>query len=79
MFSNEAKKVLAAIDEVDAVLDRIAVLPLHALTTQQKLALLAQLEALGLVLPAAVMKAAGVQRHDGLASESAIVRECAAS
>ncbi|HYB35355.1 MAG TPA: hypothetical protein VEF72_05960 [Mycobacterium sp.] len=79
MISNEAKKALAAIDDLDALLNRIAALPLHALTTQQKLALLAQLEALGLVLPAAVMKAAGVQRHDGLASESAIVRECAAS
>ncbi len=78
MISNEAKKALAAIDDLDAALDRVAALPLHALTTQQKLALLAQLEAPGLVLSAAI-KAAGVQRRDGPATGSARVRGCEAS
>jgi hypothetical protein len=51
MISNEAKKALAAINALDAALDRIAALPLHTLTTQEKLALFAQLEALRLALP----------------------------
>jgi hypothetical protein len=79
MISNEAKKALAAIDDLDAALDRVAALPLHALSTHRKLALLAQLEALGRVLSAAMIKAAGVQRRDGPATGSARVRGCEAS
>jgi hypothetical protein len=52
MVSTEPEKVLVAIDKLDAALDRVAALPLHMLTTQEKLALLARLEALRLVLPA---------------------------
>ncbi|MBS4727820.1 hypothetical protein MSM1_05485 [Mycobacterium sp. SM1] len=79
MVTNEAKNALAAIGDLDAVLDRIAMLPLPALTTRQKSALLAQLEAVRLVLSAVMISAAGVPCRDRHASESARVRKCAAS
>jgi hypothetical protein len=79
MVTNEASKALAAIEDLDAVLDRIAALPLHALTTRQKSALLTQLEAVRLMLSAMMISAVGVPCHDRLANESARVRKCVAS
>jgi hypothetical protein len=50
MISNEAKKAHRALDKVDAALDRIAALPLHELTLEERLMLWAQLEILRLAL-----------------------------
>ncbi|MDI3312982.1 MAG: hypothetical protein QJR12_01470 [Mycobacterium sp.] len=79
MTTNEAKKAPAAIDDLDAVLDRIAVLPLHALTTRQKSVLLTQLEAVRLMLSAMMISTSGARGNDRPASESGQVRNCVAS
>lgn len=58
MMSKEAKKVYAAFDKLDAALDRIAEIPPHELTFEERLALWAQLERLRLGLVKAAYRAA---------------------
>jgi hypothetical protein len=50
MVSIREKKIQAAFDKLDTVLDRIAEIPAHELTFAEKLALWAQLEMLRLAL-----------------------------
>jgi hypothetical protein len=50
MMSEEAKKVFAAFDRLDAALDRIAEIPPDELTLEDRLRLWAQLERLRLAL-----------------------------
>jgi hypothetical protein len=50
MVSEEAKRVHAVLDQVDVALDRVAALPAHELTFEEKLTLWAQLEMLRLTL-----------------------------
>jgi hypothetical protein len=54
MVSIGAKKVHAALDKLDMALDRIAALPPHGLTFEERLTLWAQLEMLRLALDKAV-------------------------
>jgi hypothetical protein len=50
MASIREQKIHAALDEIDATLDRIAEIPSHKLTFEEKLALWAELETLRLAL-----------------------------
>jgi hypothetical protein len=50
MVSIREKKVRAAFDKLDATLDRIAEIPSHELTFEERLTLWAQLERLRLAL-----------------------------
>jgi hypothetical protein len=50
MVSVAAKKFHAVLDQVDVALDRVAALPAHELTFEEKLTLWAQLEMLRLAL-----------------------------
>jgi hypothetical protein len=56
MVSKEAKNAHAVLDDVDVALDRIAALPLHELTLEEKLTLWAQLEMLRLALADAAQR-----------------------
>jgi hypothetical protein len=57
MMSREAKKVYAVFDKLDAALDRIAEIPPHELTLEDRLRLWAQLEMLRLTLARAAYRA----------------------
>jgi hypothetical protein len=57
MVSKEAKKVNAVFDKLDAALDRIAEIPPHQLTLEDRLRLWAQLEMLRLTLAKAAHRA----------------------
>jgi hypothetical protein len=54
MVSIGAKKVHAALDKLDLALDRIAAIPPHELTFEERLTLWAQLETLRMALDKAV-------------------------
>jgi hypothetical protein len=54
MVSMGEKKIHAAFDKLDLALDRIAAIPPHELTFEQRLTLWAQLEMLRLALDKAV-------------------------
>jgi len=54
MVSIREKKIHAAFDKLDATLDRIAEIPPHELTFEEKLTLWAQLEVLRLAADKAV-------------------------
>jgi hypothetical protein len=57
MMSEEAKKVHAVFDKLDATLDRIAALPPQELTLEDRLTLWAQLEMVRLALERAAYRA----------------------
>jgi hypothetical protein len=54
MISIREKKIHAAFDKLDSALDRIAAIPPHELTLEERLTLWAQLEILRLELDKAV-------------------------
>jgi hypothetical protein len=56
MVSIGAKKFHAVLDQVDAALDRVAALPTHELTFEEKLMMWAQLETLRLALTDAAQR-----------------------
>jgi hypothetical protein len=56
MMSREAKKTYAAFDKLGLTLDRIAEIPPHELTFQERLTLWAQLETLRLALTDAAQR-----------------------
>jgi hypothetical protein len=56
MMSREAKKAYAALDKLGLTLDRIAEIPRHELTFQERLTLWAQLETLRLALTDAAQR-----------------------
>lgn len=56
MVSKQAEKAHAALDSVEVTLDRIAALPLHELTLEERLTLWAQLKMLDLVLAKAAQE-----------------------
>jgi hypothetical protein len=56
MISIREKKIHAAFDKLDSTLDRIAEIPPHELTFQERLTLWAQLETLRLALTDAAQR-----------------------
>jgi hypothetical protein len=56
MVSIREKKIHAAFDKLDSTLDRIAEIPAHELTFQERLTLWAQLETLRLALTDAAQR-----------------------
>jgi hypothetical protein len=56
MMSREAKEVHAAFEKLDATLERIAQIPPHELTLEERLTLWAYLERLRLTLSDAVQR-----------------------
>lgn len=56
MMPREAKKAYAAVEKLDATLDRIAQIPPHELTLEERLTLWANLERLRLMLTDAVQR-----------------------
>jgi len=56
MMSREAKKAYAAFEKLDATLERIAQIPPHELTLEERLTLWVQLERLRLMLTDAVQR-----------------------
>ena len=56
MISIREKKIHAAFDKLDVTLDRIAEIPVHELTFQERLTLWAQLETLRLALTDAAQR-----------------------
>jgi hypothetical protein len=56
MVSNEARKIHAVLDDVDMALDRVAALPAHELTFEERLTLWAQLEMLRLAVADAAQR-----------------------
>ena len=56
MISIREKKIHAAFDKLDSTLDRIAEIPAHELTFQERLTLWAQLETLRLALTDAAQR-----------------------
>ena len=56
MLSSREKKIHAAFDKMDATLDRIAQIPPHELTFEERLTLWAQLEKLRLALTDAAQR-----------------------
>jgi hypothetical protein len=56
MASIREKKIHAALDKLDLTLDRIAEIPAHELTFQERLTLWAQLETLRLALTDAAQR-----------------------
>jgi len=56
MMSREAKKAYAAFEKLDATLERIAQIPPHELTLEERLTLWVQLERLRLTLTDAVQR-----------------------
>ena len=56
MASIREKKIYAAFDKLDLTLDRIAEIPAHELTFQERLTLWAQLETLRLALTDAAQR-----------------------
>jgi hypothetical protein len=56
MISIREKKIHAAFDKLDSTLDRIAAIPPHELTFQERLTLWAQLETLRLALTDAAQR-----------------------
>jgi hypothetical protein len=56
MVSKEARKIHAVLDDVDMALDRVAALPAHELTFEERLTLWAQLEMLRLAVADAAQR-----------------------